>query len=284
MKPTFIIGGAAKAGTTTLWELLRAHPQVHMPPVKEVNFFVSDVWYARDQKGWDWYQSLFPLQPGVSAYGEASVNYLVRPESAGLIAERLPEVQLLFILRHPADRLYSHYWYAIQEGFDLPSFETLYAQRLPYWDEIASGSRYELHLPRFLERFPRHQMHVFLFDDLKADPSRLVTELYRAVGVDESYRPPKPSQRANPTGRVRRPWLQRWIIAIEKATFNLDLPVRLRRPLSAVRRRLRKSNLEPAAVPRFDPALRQTIQAEFQPTADYVEGLLERRLDGWRTA
>lgn len=282
MRPTFIIGGAAKAGTTTLWELLRAHPQVYMPPVKEVNFFVSDVWYARDQKGWDWYQSLFPPHPGVLAYGEASVNYLVRPESAGLIAERLPDVQLLFILRHPADRLYSHYWFAIQEGFDLPPFEDLYAQRLAYWDEIASGSRYELHLPRFLEHFPREQVHVFLFDDLKADPSTLAKRLYQAVGVEASFCPPNLSERANPTGRVRRTWLQKWVIAVEKATFNLDLPDGLRRPLSTIRRRLRQSNLEPAAVPGFDPALRRTIQAEFGPTVDYVEQLLERRLDRWR--
>lgn len=283
-QPTFLLCGAAKSGTTTLWEFLRAHPQVWLPEIKEVNYFVSDTWYSRQAKGWAWYQSLFEARPGVTAYGEASVNYLTRPEAAGLIRQALPAVQLLFILRSPADRLYSHYTYDRQLGYDLPDFETLYHQRPPYWDEICSSSRYELHLPRFAALFPSSQIHVFLFDDLKNDPPGLIRSLYQSIDVDPDFHPPQPEVQANVTGQVRRPWLQKIIFGVEKATFGLSLPEPIRRPFSRARLALRKANLQEQPVPRLDPALRQALKSEFSETVDYIERYVGRPLPAWRPA
>ncbi len=282
-RPNFLLCGAAKSGTTTLWEFLRAHPQVWLPEIKEVNYFVDDAWYSRQAKGWAWYQNLFEARPGVTAYGEASVNYLTRPEAAGLIHRRLPDAQLIFILRNPADRLYSHYTYDRQLGYDLPDFETLYRQRPAYWDEICSSSRYELHLPRFTALFPAAQMHVFLFDDLKDHPGSFIRSLYQSIGVDPDFTPPRPEAHANVTGQVRRAWLQKIIFGIEKATFGLSLPEPIRRPLSRVRLALRKANLQEQPAPRLDPALRQALMDEFSASAEYVEQYLRRSLTSWRS-
>jgi hypothetical protein len=217
----------------------------------------------------------------VTAYGEASVNYLNRPETAGLIRQQLPEVQLLFCLRNPVDRLYSHYNYDLQEGRQLPDFPHLARQRGSYWDENAWGSRYDVHIERYLQFFPRQQIHIFLFEDLIAQPISLLPQVYGCIGVDPQFQPPKSDEHANASRRPKRAWLHHAIVAVEKATYQMDIPSPIRRPLSAVRHWLRNRNLEAGKLPRLNAELRAELLKEYLPTTQYVEAYLSRPLPTW---
>ena len=106
--PHFIIIGAAKSGTTTLYKYLSQHPQIYLPQIKEPSFFAK-----RYHKGVDWYESLFAEAKTGQLCGEASTPYTHwlshKPEIPQLMAELLPQVKLIYIMRNPIDRAYSQY-------------------------------------------------------------------------------------------------------------------------------------------------------------------------------
>ncbi len=283
MLPTFLIAGAAKSGSTTLWNFLKAHPQVYMAPMKEVNFFITDVWWARNEKGMDWYSNLFREVEGVKAYGEASINYMSRPELAELIHQALPQVTLLFILRDPVDRIYSQYWYERQEGTQLPGFDSFVRQRHTLLKEWIWGSRYDLHLKRFLNLFPEQQIRVILFSDLKRNPDQLVKNLYRAVGVDEEFSPQNLTARLNPTRRVHSVLLQRLIVRTESLAYPISLPPFIQRPMHRLRKSLRKANSSSISIPPMKAEQRAELLQEFSGTIDFIEQFLKRPLPDWRS-
>ncbi len=107
--PDFIIIGAAKLGTTTLYNYLSLHPQICMSPVRETEFFAKDEKYI---KGLEWYGSFFSNASPHQVCGEKSVTYTIVskfPEAVPRIAQVLPNVKLIYIMRHPVDKAYAFY-------------------------------------------------------------------------------------------------------------------------------------------------------------------------------
>ena len=107
--PDFIIIGAAKAGTTSLYALLDRHPDIFMPAHKEPEFFARDDHYA---KGIDSYATLFEGATPHQQVGEASTLYSLAPffgHTAGRIKAHLPQVKLIYVMREPVARAYSFY-------------------------------------------------------------------------------------------------------------------------------------------------------------------------------
>ena len=115
--PSFLVIGAMKAGTTSLYHYLHAHPQVFMPSIKELDFFVAGGNWGR---GLHWYQKQFAgAGPGAVAVGEASTMYTKYPSVDGVperIAAHLPEVRLVYVVRDPIDRIRSHYRHRVAVG------------------------------------------------------------------------------------------------------------------------------------------------------------------------
>ena len=115
-KPDFIIIGAAKSGTTTLYQYLCRHPQIYMSTPKEPDFFSLDMNY---HKGIEWYESLFDGAKPEQICGEASTTYSrwhQHPKAAERISQYLPKVKLIYIMRHPVDRAYSFYAYRFKRS------------------------------------------------------------------------------------------------------------------------------------------------------------------------
>lgn len=119
--PNFIIVGAQRSGTTSLYNYLCQHPQVMRGFRKEVKYFGCNY-----PQGINWYRSHFPYQRKMSPgdiTGEASPYYLFHPLAAQRIFETLPDVRLIVLLRNPIDRAYSHYYLNIRRGREELSFE-----------------------------------------------------------------------------------------------------------------------------------------------------------------
>jgi Sulfotransferase domain len=228
MLPTFIIVGAQRAGTSSLFFYLHRHPDVARPSggaggvswPKELHFF--------DEKyGWgvDWYRSFFPLEARRSLArrrgrdlhaGEATPYYLFHPAVPARVAETLPDVRLIALLRNPIDRAYSHYSLMKLRGREALSFEEAVdaeAERLATIDESVfeapvqlideSGVRLHEHhrhrsylgrglyadqLARWFDHFPREQLLVLRFEDFVAKPAKIYRETLDFLGLRQ-WRP-----------------------------------------------------------------------------------------------
>lgn len=208
--PNFFLVGAARAGTTSLWHYLRAHPDVYMPAAlqgKEPSFFcdLTPPW-AREYRELDKYLSLFEGAGRRRAIGDASTNYLVAPESAGRIREQYPDAKILIVLRNPADRAYSLYRFLCFLGLEPV---TTFERALKREEDRAADERfkrdrellyyaylyyrsglYSAQIQRYLDAFPREQIHILLNEDLKKDAAIPTMQgVYRFLGVTDDFEP-----------------------------------------------------------------------------------------------
>ncbi|HEX2504969.1 MAG TPA: sulfotransferase [Gaiellaceae bacterium] len=223
MLPTFIILGAQRAGTSTLFFHLHEHPDVRRPTIgaggiswsKELHFF-------DERYGWglDWYRTFFPYEAARELArrrghdlqaGEATPYYLFHPAVPARIAETLPDVRLIALLRNPIERAYSHYSLMRLRGRESLSFaDAVDAEperlasidpavfdapvQVPGEDGVRlhehhrhrsylSRGLYAEQLERWFEHFPREQLHVIRFEDLAADPARIYRETLEFLGL-----------------------------------------------------------------------------------------------------
>ncbi len=159
--PDFIIIGAMKCGTSTLQAQLARQPGVFMTTPKEPNFFSDDEIFAR---GSDWYSALFEGARASDIKGEASTHYTkqpTHPQTVERLVAAAPNAKLIYLMRHPIDRLVSHYIHEwtmgevtgnIDDAADPASIFVAYSQ---YYRQLAPYiERYgrQRILPVFLER------------------------------------------------------------------------------------------------------------------------------------
>ena len=205
--PTFLLIGSNKGGTTSLWHYLAQHPEVFMCPIKEPMYFSnlpvspqgrSDDEFLTDAvHTWSEYQSLFDPGSSFLARGEASTSYLPNPLVPARIHAKLPNVDLVAILRNPFDRAISHHQMYRRLGMESLTFsEAIEAELLQTKETSPRDKRrymrlgyYGAALTRYLEYFPRDQLGIYLYEDLEARPTDLMTALYQFIGVDSSFDP-----------------------------------------------------------------------------------------------
>ncbi len=180
-KPDFLYIGAAKAGSTWIAEVLREHPQVYVPPVKDLQYF--DHHFDKGQK---WYLAHFKAAGRAKAAGELSHDYFLSAVYAERIYTLLPEVKLICCLREPRDRANSKYIYA-QSTEDLGN---LSCRDFLFRADIINEGRYLRNLAPFYQMFPRNNILVIFYDEIKEQPRAVVERLYRFLGIDESFQPP----------------------------------------------------------------------------------------------
>jgi len=184
--PTFLLIGAMKAGTTSLFHYLNAHPQVATPEYKAPEFFVEESNWGR---GIDWYRKQFPpTGPDILAIGEASNAYAKYPRHSGVparIAAHLPAVRLIYVVRDPVARIRSHYQTRAAEGSEKAPFAEAVFSNPIYLDY----SRYALQIEQYLEHFPREQLLVITAEDLRASREATMRTVYEFVGVDPLHAP-----------------------------------------------------------------------------------------------
>lgn len=191
--PTYLIAGAMRSGTTSLNAYLREHPDVFVARLKEVHFFDENY-----HRGVEWYQEHFVDAGDSIAVGEASPAYLYFPEVAERIANTLPEVKILVLLRDPVTRAHSHYWHNRSVGRERLTFEeALEAEnsRVSRSDRdrarysYADRGNYARQLENMLRHIPREQILVQTFDELKTDPVTLYKRTCGFIGVSEDFLP-----------------------------------------------------------------------------------------------
>jgi hypothetical protein len=189
-----------KAGTTSLYHYLRPHPQVFMPKIKELDFFAEGMNWER---GLDWYCHQFAGAPReATALGEASTVYTKFPRYKG-VAERMarvvPDVRLIYVVRHPVDRIRSHYEHRVASGAETAPIEVAVFENPIYIDY----SRYALQVDQYLEHFRREQLLIVSSEELRDDRQSTMRRVYDFLCVDPEYVAPTLSQEFYRTGHRR---------------------------------------------------------------------------------
>jgi hypothetical protein len=206
--PDFYIVGHPKSGTTALYEMLRRHPQIYMPELKEPWFFAEDMRprfqpprSASPPETLDEYISLFDDAAPGQRTGEASSSYLWSTSAAERIAAQRPDARIIAILREPASFLRSLHMQLLRthveskqqlreaialesarrEGKKIPR-RSHRPQLLLYSNHV----RYVEHLRRYHEAFPPEQVLVLIYDDFRSDNEATVRKVCSFLGVDES--------------------------------------------------------------------------------------------------
>jgi len=216
MRPSFLVIGAQKAGTTSLYAYLTAHPAVLGASIKEVQYFSK--FYA---EGEDWYLAYFPLElrggakrlrAGVRpAVGEASATYLFHPRAPERVHAFDPALRLIAVLRDPVDRAYSHYHMEHRWGREVLPFEQALEREVALRPELermiaepgyesedalncsyVARGRYAEQLERWLGLFPREQLLVLTSDELLEDPAGSMATVARFLAIPEWRAPSYP--------------------------------------------------------------------------------------------
>lgn len=198
-RPTFLVIGAAKCGTTTMCDLLAAHPDVFVTSPKEPHFYSRLVTF--DQRR-EWYTSLFHPARGVAAAGEGSTSY-THPHRIEFVVprlrEELPDVRLIYMVRDPIRRLESDWKMRLLEervprsiGEAIETNASLITFGL-YWN----------HLSLYRKAFPDDQLLIVFLEDLAEQPRKVLPGVYRHIGVDPSFEPLDPDRKRNASGDFR---------------------------------------------------------------------------------
>lgn len=214
--PDFFIVGATRSGTTYLHHALRAHPDIFLPEVKELQYFNRDSRYAPDLKG---YRERFWGYAGERAVGEATPLYMtanavydrggaLRIGAGGDAIERIarhfPEARLVVSLRDPATRIRSIYEKNLRQGKLETPLQALLEQEL---DGATSPLKllylndYRTHLDNILRHFPSERVMIMIFEEWRAEPGPAIERLQRFLGVDPGFREPAVAEAANRRAR-----------------------------------------------------------------------------------
>ena len=217
-KLDFIVIGAQKAGTTSLYKYLQPHPKIYMPPEKEAPFFSSDDLY---ELGWEWYvREFFEGAPEDKLWGKVTPQYMSDSRVPPRIYATMPNVKLIALLRNPVDRAFSHYRMTVRRGLDKRTFddavdELLRDEMLEYARSLPAGLENESKcylvwgefgriLGNYLQLFPKEQILVVFSDDLEQRPKEVLGTVLRFLGLGADFTPPNLGKRYHVGGTRKR--------------------------------------------------------------------------------
>jgi len=202
-KPNFIIIGAMKAATTSLYTYIKQHPDIFMTKVKEPMFFNNfqkennyNILGSKSKKPTtlEEYLAMFKDAKNEKAIGEASPAYIYNEKAPHLIKEHLPDVKIIAILRQPTDRAYSNFLHTKRaDRENVNSFEQaikIEKERIsdnwsPLYHYIQKGF-YSVQLKRYYNLFPKENIKVYLFEDVVKTPKETLKDIFKFLNVDEN--------------------------------------------------------------------------------------------------
>ena len=206
--PDFVIIGAQKSGTTSLYNFIIRHPTIAPASRKELDYF-SMQYYLGEL----WYRSNFPTSLSRHHHykktgqkllsGEASPSYLFYPRVSGRMRENLPDAKLIVILRNPVDRAYSHYQHTLRQNNETLSFEKaieleeerctgVREQMIKDPDFVSNDYRrysylstgvYADHLKHWFKHYDRKQFLILTAEDLRKNTQRTMDQVFNFLEV-----------------------------------------------------------------------------------------------------
>ena len=278
--PNFLVIGVPKAGTTSLWHLLRQHPDIYMPKLKEPRFFVDIPDSSPRHKQvstLEEYRRLFGGATSEKMLGEASAGYFHNVQNPGEVSELLNNPKLVVMLRNPMERAFSHFLFSKQKGLE-PKSTTFRSAIRNKTVSVKDGIRqrpyvevgfYNRHFVKWRSSFREDKINIILFEDFINNSVESAQEVYDFLGVDSSYRPDDVGRHAK-SGIPKSEFLHKLLIEetgyikkiIKKSTSN-EIAEYVRAIAQPIRRWLKNLNLEGKKIPQEEyDELRQTYRKD----------------------
>ena len=288
-RPNFFVLGAAKCGTTTLHEVLAAHPQIFMTKEKEPRFFDDDTYYTR---GLDRYlRDHFRGAAGFKARGESTPAYLAweRKVRDRIRRDLGKDLRFVVILRDPVKRAWSHYLHQCRHGVETESFEralelepTRLSAGKPAFTAYFRDGLYAHQLRAWFEAFPREHFLVLLTEDLAERPDAVARQVFAFLDVDPDVELPPPTP-TNVRGIPRHP---RLAAALNRpgammGTLKHLVPYSTRQRVRYVLNRWNRRPFEKAPV--LDPVIAYALRQRYRDDIFALEQILDCDLTMWRS-
>jgi hypothetical protein len=260
-----VVPGFPRCGTTWLHEVFRAHPDIFVPPRKEIHYFDRNL-----SKGLAWYGEQFAGQTVEPLVADVTPTYILERSSLTAMKDQLDPPRIIVVLRNPVDRFHSNYLHEVRAGWDLPAFEEVAADP----DYVATA--FHAHRVEALyELFPADRILIRLFEEGLADAKRYIGEIWEFLGLDpiESFS----TEAVNPSVQPR--WLaahrllkrmHRW--GRRRHSRRLDLV------LDGLKQAYARLLVKRTERPSIPPSLRSQLGAAFVEDATRLSRFADRDL------
>ncbi|MBK9983491.1 MAG: sulfotransferase domain-containing protein [Saprospiraceae bacterium] len=280
----FVGIGASKCGTTWLGHVLEEHPQICLSEPKEVHFFNDRLSFNSFLKphfgrGIQWYKKFFNhCSPG-KIKGEITNRYCVDPLAAQRIKEHNPHIRILFCLRHPVDRIWSHYQFA--KYFERKEKRPI-EQAIREEEEYIRMSKYHRTLSLYLQHFSQEQIFLIWFEDIQRKPAELMKDVFSFLGVDPSFQPKTMFKKSNSARISRFPFLQTAIRRMNNVLIGFGLSGLIKRlKMAGLGNFVMKANSRPLAKTKMPETVKQYIINELTDDVHQLEKLTGKDLSHW---
>ena len=291
-KIDFMIVGAQKSGTTTIYDFLAKHPNVFVPEVKEIRYFCYDEFH---QKGERYFDTYFSLAGESRLWGIAYAHQLYFANTAKRVHDYNKNLKLIAVLRNPIERAYSAYWFARRNQLEpCDTFEEALGLEQRRKDGsftekaeltyLSHGHYYE-QLSAYLGFFDKSQLHVIVTDDLKGKPARVYGDLLDFLGLPSATLESSVDFHSNTSGWPRFAVLHKFLVAGDawykkcfRAVICDNLRYRVRRN---VLRPLIRHNIRPFKYPAISKETSARLQQYYAQHNAKLEELLGRDLSIW---
>lgn len=310
IKPDFFIVGAAKAGTTALYNYLKLHSDIYFSPIKEPHFFSTDIEvaemrddfkknaltdigeYLRNSLGSprhgafvrdeSHYHQLFSLANGEKRIGESSVSYLYSKVAAKNIRAFNEDAKIIIILREPIERAFSHYLMDLRIGYEQTSFKDAVISDINKvkkgWGQthlyIELGQYYE-QVKRFMDIYEPTNIKILLHDDFKKSPQKVLKDVFCFLEIADKTAEIDFLERHNKAELPKSRILQRFekLPMVQKILANY-IPGNLRR-------KLKRGFYSTDNLPKLTEADRTSLKHYFSEDIQRLSKLINRDLSHW---
>lgn len=223
--PDFLIIGAGKCGTTSLYMYLKQHPEIFLPRVKEPNFYgyenkqpsdfgeglAESQHFKESVTDFESYTNLFREAAPGQLKGEMSNTYMYHEQAPSRIRHYNPDIKLIAILRQPAGRLYSRFLHLARENrTPTKDFADCMNKDSIWWkrnDLIREGYYYKNLLPYF-KLFPHENIRIYLYEELNEEAPRVLRDIFQFLEVNPDFQPDL-TTRFNQSGIIKNKFLNR---------------------------------------------------------------------------
>lgn len=297
--PNFLIIGAPKAGTSSLYEYLKQHPQIYMSPEKEPHFFGLEKGkidfrgpgdlhrYCNAATRIEDYLQLFEGVTNETAIGEASTSYLSNFKAPERIKQLIPQVKMIVILRNPVDSAYASYLHLMRDGDEkITDFATALQKEeeriAQNWEGIWHYKQrgfYYGQLKRYFDFFSQKQIKIYRYEDYTQELSKVLRDIFQFLDVDDSFIVDT-SLQYNVSAMPKNILLNYLLIKPNffKSTVNSFLPKTFRKTIADF---LKNQNFNQYQKPHLSLELRAKLTKEYKQDILQLQDLIKQDLSLW---